>query len=219
LRNHFNWWQWVPGADWRHPEGPENSLRGREDHPVVHVPYQDVEAYAQWAKKELPTEAEWEFAARGGLEGAVYCWGDEFAPNGKMMANTWRGKFPVVNLMLDGFERTSPVGSFPPNGYGLYDMAGNVWQWTKDWFIADKRKVGGGACCSGHVKSELAERSYDPQSPEIRIPRKVLKGGSFLCAANYCLRYRPAATGGHGHLPSGVPLHHQSQLVISAKQS
>src|SRR5689334_12625075 len=131
--------------------------------------------------------------ARGGLEGAVYCWGDEFAPSGKMMANTWQGKFPIINLVLDGYERTSPVGSFPPNGYGLYDMAGNVWQWTRDWFISGNHKRAGGACCAGHAKSEAAERSYDPQSPGIRIPRKVLKGGSFLCARNYCLRYRPAA--------------------------
>ena len=134
LRNHYNWWTYVPGASWRHPIGPESSLAGLEDHPVVHVAYEDVEAYATWAGKEIPTEAEWEFAARGGLEGAVYTWGNEFAPDGKMMANTWQGEFPIQNLLVDGFERTSPVGSFPANGYGLCDMAGNVWEWTRDWY-------------------------------------------------------------------------------------
>jgi formylglycine-generating enzyme len=191
LRNHYNWWQWIPGADWRHPEGPETSLQGREDHPVVHVAYEDIEAYAKWAGKELPGEAEWEFAARGGLEGAVYAWGDEFAPAGKMMANTWQGEFPSINLMLDGFERTSPVGSFPPNGYGLYDMIGNVWEWTTEWFAVHSHFTR--SCCSGQKKQAAPEGSFDPQTPNLRIPRKVLKGGSFLCAANYCLRYRPAA--------------------------
>jgi formylglycine-generating enzyme len=191
LRNHFNWWNWVPGADWRHPEGPESSIEGREDHPVVHVAFEDIEEYAQWAGKELPNEAEWEFAARGGLEGAVYPWGNEFAPNGKLMANTWQGEFPVINLLLDGFARTSPVGSYPPNGYGLYDMAGNVWQWTTDWFVPRDRKAS--ICCASRTEGDDREKSYDPLAAEIRIPRKVLKGGSFLCAANYCLRYRPAA--------------------------
>jgi formylglycine-generating enzyme len=191
LRNHFNWWTYVPGASWRHPEGPESSLRGREQHPVVHVAFEDVEAYARWADKEIPTEAEWEFAARGGLEGAVYTWGNEFAPGGKMMANVWQGEFPLQNLLLDGFERTSPVASFPENGYGLYDMAGNVWEWTCDWY-QDRYKPAG-SCCSGRAKGDGREASFDPQTPDIKIPRKVLKGGSFLCAANYCLRYRPAA--------------------------
>jgi formylglycine-generating enzyme required for sulfatase activity len=157
---------------------------------VVHVAYEDVEAYARWAGKEVPTEAEWEFAARGGLEGAIYTWGNEFAPGGKMMANTWQGEFPIQNLLVDGFERTSPVGSFPANGYGLYDMAGNVWEWTSDWY-QDHRPVK--ACCSGRAKGDGREKSHDPLTPNIRIPRKVLKGGSYLCAANYCLRYRPAA--------------------------
>jgi formylglycine-generating enzyme len=191
LRNHYNWWSWVPGANWRHPEGPGSALDSRWDHPVVHVAFEDVEAYANWTGKELPTEAEWEFAARGGLDGAVYAWGNEFAPGGKMMANTWQGEFPILNLLLDGYDRTSPVGAFPPNGYGLYDMTGNVWEWTKDWFQAHHTPAG--ACCSGRAKGEIREKSYDPQSPAIRIPRKVLKGGSFLCAANYCMRYRPAA--------------------------
>jgi formylglycine-generating enzyme required for sulfatase activity len=190
LRNHFHWWSYVPGANWRHPIGPESSLEGLQDHPLVHVAYEDVEAYAEWAGKEVPTEAEWEFAARGGLEGAIYTWGNEFAPGGKMMANTWQGEFPIQNLLVDGFERTSPVGSFPANGYGLYDMAGNVWEWTSDWYQEHHAvKV----CCSGRAKGDGREKSHDPLTPNIRIPRKVLKGGSYLCAANYCLRYRPAA--------------------------
>jgi sulfatase modifying factor 1 len=190
LRNYHNWWTYIPGANWRHPEGPASTLKDREDHPAVHVAYEDVEAYAEWAGKEVPAEAEWEFAARGGLEGAVYAWGNEFAPNGKMMANVWQGEFPLQNLLVDGFERTSPVGAFPANGYGLYDMTGNVWEWTCDWFLQPRPAK---ACCSGTAKGDAREKSYDPQTPEIRIPRKVLKGGSFLCAANYCLRYRPAA--------------------------
>src|SRR5215471_18015079 len=134
LRNHLNWWRWMPGADWRHPDGPDSSIRGRDWHPVVHVTYADALAYASWAGKVLPTEAEWEFAARGGLEGAEFAWGNEFAPRGKQMANTWQGEFPIQNLCLDGYERTSPVRAFPPNGYGLFDMIGNVWEWTEDWY-------------------------------------------------------------------------------------
>jgi formylglycine-generating enzyme len=190
LGNHYNWWTYVPGANWRHPLGPQSSLHRLEAHPVVHVAYEDVEAYAAWAGKEIPTEAEWEFAARGGLDGAVYTWGNEFAPGGKMMANTWQGEFPIQNLLVDGFERTSPVGSFPANGYGLYDMAGNVWEWTSDWYQEHRASK---PCCSGSVGKIAPEKSYDPRTPDIRIPRKVLKGGSYLCAANYCLRYRPAA--------------------------
>jgi formylglycine-generating enzyme required for sulfatase activity len=193
LRNHFNWWTYAPGASWRHPLGPGSSLkRGMARHPVTHIAYEDAEAYARWTGKELPTEAEWEFAARGGLEGAVYAWGDEAAPNGKMMANTWQGEFPIVNLLTDGYERTSPVGSFPPNGYGLYDMAGNVWEWTTDWY-QEHGKVANSCCASFDPKGGEKEASIDPRTPEIRIPRKVLKGGSYLCAPNYCLRYRPAA--------------------------
>lgn len=190
-RDHFNWWGWVPGANWRHPEGPESSLSGREDHPVVHVAYEDVEAYARWAGKEIANEAEWEFAARGGLEGAVFTWGNDLAPDGKIMANTWQGEFPLINLLLDGFERTSPVGSFPRNGYGLYDMAGNVWEWTSEWYVAHSSVAA--SCCSSHGKKDAREKSYDRQQPELQIPRKVLKGGSFLCALNYCFRFRPAA--------------------------
>jgi formylglycine-generating enzyme required for sulfatase activity len=173
-----NWWRWIPGAEWRHPEGPGSHVGGRELHPVTHVAYSDAEAYAAWAGKSLPTEAEWEYAARGGLEGAVYTWGDEFAPRGRMMANTWQGEFPWQNLLTDGFEGTSPVGRFPPNGYGLHDMAGNVWEWTVDDFVQHT----GRPCCAPH-RDGVGER----------FGSKVLKGGSHLCAPNYCLRYRPAA--------------------------
>ncbi len=191
LRNHYNWWTYVAGADWRHPEGPASSLDGRQDHPVVNVAYEDVLAYAKWAGKEVPTESEWEFAARGGLDGAVYTWGNEFAPDGKMMANTWQGEFPMLNLLIDGYERTSPVGAFPANGYGLHDMAGNVWEWTSDWFQSYRETAK--SCCTAQSKRSAEDKSLDPRTPTIQIPRKVLKGGSFLCAANYCLRYRPAA--------------------------
>jgi formylglycine-generating enzyme required for sulfatase activity len=192
LRNHFNWWTYIPQADWRHPEGPDSSIEGREMHPVVHVAFEDAEAYAKWAGKELPTEAEWEFAARGGLMGATYAWGDEFAPGGKAMANTWQGEFPINDLGLDGFKGTAPVGSFPPNGYGLYDMTGNVWEWTTDWY--QQHSEMSRSCC-GRVKTEgeMREKSYDPTNPAVKIPRRVMKGGSYLCAPNYCRRYRPAA--------------------------
>jgi len=176
-RDFRNWWNWTPGADWRHPEGPESNVGGRERHPVTHVAYADAEAYAAWVGKSLPSEAEWEYAARGGLDGATFTWGDEFAPKGRMMANTWQGEFPWQNLCTDGYEGTSPVEHFPPNGFGLHDMAGNVWEWTVDPF--EERTVR--ACCA-------------PQSPASeRFPRKVIKGGSHLCAPSYCLRYRPAA--------------------------
>jgi formylglycine-generating enzyme len=136
LRDWSQWWSFIKGADWRHPSGPDSTIDGLDDHPVVHVAYRDAEAYAKWAGKDLPTEAEWEFAARGGLDGAEFAWGDEFTPGGKHMANTWQGEFPRQNLCEDGFARTSPVGAFPPNGYGLYDMIGNVWEWTTDWYSA-----------------------------------------------------------------------------------
>ncbi|MFL5626269.1 MAG: formylglycine-generating enzyme family protein [Ktedonobacteraceae bacterium] len=194
LNNPNNWWAYVPGANWRHPEGPDSSLEGRENHPVVHVAYEDAEAYAAWMGKTLPTEAQWERAARGGLEGAIYTWGNEFAPEGTMMANTWQGEFPWQNLLTDGYARTAPVGSFPPNGYGLYDMAGNVWEWTTDWYQAHHPNKPSRACCAPvNPKGAAREDSFDPAQPMIRIPRKVLKGGSYLCAPNYCLRYRPAA--------------------------
>jgi sulfatase modifying factor 1 len=186
LSNHFNWWTWRQGADWRHPEGPDSSLHGRERHPVVHVAFADAEAYAAWAGKELPTEAEWEYGARGGLDGAEYAWGDELMPKGKPMANTWQGEFPHENTLLDGFEGTSPVGRFPPNGHGLYDMTGNVWEWTTDWYSAGVEETS--PCCGGDPRAA----SVDPNDP-MEIPRKVMKGGSHLCAPNYCRRYRPAA--------------------------
>lgn len=191
LRNIYNWWQYIPGANWRHPEGPGSSIKKREKHPVVHVTYEDVVTYAQWIGKEIPTEAEWEFAARGGLDGAVYAWGNELTPKGKIMANTWQGEFPLQNLLTDGYERTAPVGSFPPNGYGLYEMTGNVWEWTVDWY--NDRHLPKSCCGSVNPNGGEMEQSYDPQMPNVRIPRKVLKGGSYLCAPNYCVRYRPAA--------------------------
>ena len=192
LSNHYNWWTYVPGANWRRPEGPQSSIDDRARHPVVHIAYEDAEAYAKWTGRELPTEAEWEFAARGGLDSATYAWGEELTPGGKHMANTWQGEFPWQNLLADGYERTAPVGQFPPNGYGLYDMIGNVWEWTTDWYTS-RHVIKKGCCGSVGPGMELREQSYDPQMPKIRIPRKVIKGGSFLCSPNYCRRYRPAA--------------------------
>jgi sulfatase modifying factor 1 len=177
LRDFRNWWSYTPGAAWRAPEGPGSDTYQRARHPVTHIAYEDAQAYAAWAGKALPTEAEWEYAARGGLEGAVYAWGDEFAPEGRMMANTWQGEFPWQNLLQDGFAGTSPVGTFPPNGYGLSDMTGNVWEWTVDPFEAAPSES---PCCGGAAA----------QPHEQRL---VIKGGSHLCAPSYCLRYRPAA--------------------------
>lgn len=177
------WWRMVEGAHWRCPSGPGSNLAGREDHPVVHVSFSDAEAYAGWAGKALPREAEWEYAARGGLDRAEFAWGEELAPDGRHRANTWQGQFPVENLALDGFAGTSPVSAFLPNGFGLQDMIGNVWEWTADHFLPDHRMRGGVTCCN-------AQRSA---IPEAGLPMKVLKGGSHLCAPNYCRRYRPAA--------------------------
>jgi formylglycine-generating enzyme required for sulfatase activity len=192
LRDHFRWWAYVAGADWRHPEGPESTIDGRARHPVVHVAFEDAAAYARWAGKELPTEAEWERAARGGLEGAEYAWGSDLYPDGRIMANTWQGPFPVDNRADDGFEGTSPVGTFPANGYGLHDMIGNVWEWTGDWY--EGRHVTTGGCCAvSNPRGGARDKSFDPRMPDVRIPRKVMKGGSYLCAPNYCRRYRPAA--------------------------
>jgi sulfatase modifying factor 1 len=194
LRDISNWWRWSPGAYWRHPEGKGSSVAARLDHPVVQVAFEDAEAYARWAGKALPTEAEWEFAARGGLDGAEFAWGDEFAPEGRQMANTWQGEFPWQNLCADGFERTSPVGVFPANGYGLFDMAGNVWEWTTDWFSARHILDAGSPCCvPSNPRGAPVEVSFDQAQAQFSIPRKVVKGGSFLCAPNYCRRYRPAA--------------------------
>jgi formylglycine-generating enzyme len=187
-----SWWQFLAGADVRHPLGPRSSLDGLADHPAVHVAYRDVEAYAKWAGKELPTEAEWEFAARGGLDGAEYAWGDELYRQGRHMANTWQGEFPWQNLCEDGYEWTAPVGAFPPNDYGLYEMAGNVWEWTSDWY-QEHGKIKHACCTIDNPRGGVPEQSYDPRTPDIKIPRKVMKGGSYLCAPNYCRRYRPAA--------------------------
>ena len=194
LRNIRNWWHWMRGADWRHPAGPSSSIGGLDHHPVVHVTFSDAEAYARWVGKTLPTEAEWEFAARGGLDGAAYAWGDEFLPDDRHMANTWQGEFPWQSTRDDGYEGTSPVDAFPPNAYGLYDLIGNVWEWTTDWYQASHPADAAKACCiPSNPRGPSAENSYDPRLPSIRIPRKVLKGGSHLCAPNYCRRYRPAA--------------------------
>ena len=197
LSDVHNWWSWMPGAQWRRPEGPDSTIGGRELHPVTHVAYQDAAAYAAWVGKELPTEAQWERAARGGLEGKVFCWGDEFAPRGKMMANTWQGRFPWENLLLDRFQGTSPVKRFAPNGFGLYDMAGNVWEWTADFFASrDPGEPESPCCAPRNPRVTSPDRSYDVGAPGAHIPRRVTKGGSHLCAPNYCLRYRPAARQG-----------------------
>ena len=188
-----NWWAFLLGADWRHPQGADSSIDGLEDHPVVHVAYADVEAYAAWAGKQIPTEAEWEFAARGGLTGAAYAWGDELLPGGRFLANTWQGRFPYENLCEDGHEGTSPVDAFPANGYGVHDMIGNVWEWTSDWYKTAYSQAVRSCCGATNPRAATESESYDPTLPAIRIPRKVLKGGSHLCAPNYCRRYRPAA--------------------------
>ena len=191
LDDYRRWWDYVPGAYWKRPGGKGTTINGRDRHPVVHVAYEDAEAYARWAGKELPTEAEWERAARGGLDGATFAWGDDHFPGGKAMANTWQGEFPWHNLLLDGYEETAPVGSFPPNGFGLYDMTGNTWEWTSDWFSTLDGVEPERACCvPRNPRVTSPEASYGAGET---IPRKVIKGGSHLCAPSYCLRYRPAA--------------------------
>jgi formylglycine-generating enzyme len=188
LHDYRAWWLWVPGAQWRHPCGPESTTHGLERHPVTHVAYPDAVAYAAWAGKALPDEVEWELAARGGLRGATYAWGDEPTPRGRVMANTWQGEFPVHNELLDGYDRTSPVGRFPPNGFGLYDVTGNVWEWTsQDWTSSHAERP----ATSGQYRE--AASCCSPQSDADSPSAKVIKGGSHLCAPNYCLRYRPAA--------------------------
>jgi formylglycine-generating enzyme len=183
LRDYRAWWAYVPGANWRHPEGPESNIDDRSDHPVVHVSFEDAAAYTTWAGKELPTEAEWEFAARGGLDDATYAWGEEFAPQGQPMANTWQGRFPFENLAEDGYEGTSPVGAYPANGFGLYDMIGNVWEWTASAYALPRAADEKPSCCQSKPSDD-------------RLASRVVKGGSHLCAPNYCLRYRPAARQG-----------------------
>jgi sulfatase modifying factor 1 len=188
------WWTFLKAANWRHPYGPKSNINNLDNHPVVHVTFADAVAYAQWAGKELPTEAEWEFAARGGLDGAEYAWGSEFTPGGKHQANTWQGEFPRQNMNEDGYERTSPVTAFEPNGYGVSDMIGNVWEWTTDWYTQKHDADAPKACCiPENPRGGDENASYDPCQPNIKIPRKVIKGGSHLCAPNYCRRYRPAA--------------------------
>lgn len=192
LHDIHQWWQFVFGADWRHPIDPDTDAEHLDEHPVVHVAYADAAAYADWAGKALPTEAEWEFAARGGLDDAEYAWGSQLMPGGRPMANVWQGEFPWQNLLVDGHERTSPIGQYPPNGYGLVDMIGNVWEWTTDWWRSRHRSDATKPCCI-----PLNPRGGSEQGSQSRaepgIPRKVLKGGSHLCAPNYCQRYRPAA--------------------------
>jgi formylglycine-generating enzyme len=195
LEDWSRWWSWVPGADWRHPEGSDSTLHGRDLHPVVHVGLEDATAYAQWAGARLPTEPEWEHAARGGLDGATYAWGEEFTPRGRLMANTWHGRFPFENLAPHGFTRTSPVKKFPPNGFGLYDVTGNVWEWTSTSWTADhsgteaQPHVEPTAPCCGPSTMTGTFGEHD---------RYVMKGGSHLCAPSYCHRYRPAARQAHG---------------------
>lgn len=194
LNDPARWWAYVPGAWWREPLGPGSGADALADHPVVQVGYEDAEAYAEWAGMSLPTEAEWEYAARGGLDGAAFTWGDEDVQDTEPLANTWQGGFPWQNSLLDGWLRTSPVGSFPPNGYGLADMAGNVWEWTTDWFRAGHAGDQAKPCCAPeNPRGARREESFDPAYPGSRIPRKVVKGGSHLCSPSYCLRYRPAA--------------------------
>jgi len=194
MSNPGAWWRFVHGAHWRSPKGPGSDLDGLDDHPVVHIAYADAKAYAKWAGKDLPTEAEFEFAARGGLEGVEYAWGDSLAPGDQMLANYWQGLFPFSNQCLDGWEGTSPVRSFPPNPYGVHDLIGNVWEWTRDWWAQSPEAPRGKSCCAiSNPRGGKLSQSYDPAHPGVRIGRKVIKGGSHLCAENYCQRYRPAA--------------------------
>jgi formylglycine-generating enzyme required for sulfatase activity len=200
LDSQFRWWNYVPGANWRHPEGPNSDIKGRMNHPVVHIAYEDAVAYCKWAGKRLPTEAEFEFASRGGLDRKRYAWGDEFMPGGKHMANTFQGHFPDTNTGDDGYQATAPVGSFPANGYGLFDMAGNVWEWTSDWYRADYYST---LAASGEIamNPKGPTDSFDPNEPGVR--KRVHRGGSFLCTDQYCARYI-AGGRGKGELDTGT---------------
>jgi len=199
LDSHYRWWSYVKGANWRHPEGPQSDIKGRENYPVVHIAYGDALAYARWAGKRLPTEAEWEFADRGGLAGKLYAWGDEFKSGEKFMANTYQGQFPVKDTGEDGFAGIGPVKSFPPNGYGLYDMAGNVWEWCSDWYRADAYSQ----ATTGSVARNPPgpADSVDPAEPG--VAKRVMRGGSFLCTDQYCTRYM-AGTRGKGDPYTGT---------------
>ena len=200
LNDHFQWWSYVRGADWRHPEGPSSNIMGKDAYPVVQVAYEDAQAYAKWAGKRLPTEAEWEFAARGGLSGKPFVWGDEFRPNGKWMANTHQGHFPDHDTGEDGYIGIAPVAKYAPNQYGLYDMAGNVWQWTSDWYRPDYyRQLAENGSVARNPQGP--ETSLDPAEPN--EPKKVHRGGSYLCTNQYCSRYI-VGTRGKGEVSTGT---------------
>jgi sulfatase modifying factor 1 len=200
LNDHFQWWNYIKGANWRHPLGPASDIHDKEQYPVVEVAYEDATAYAKWAGKRLPTEAEWEFAARGGLAGKPFTWGDEFRPGGRWMANTHQGSFPMHDTGADGYAGIAPVGQFPPNGYGLYDMAGNVWQWTADWYRPDYyRQLASAGGVAQNPRGPAS--SYDPSEPD--QPKKVQRGGSFLCTDKYCSRYI-VGTRGKGEVSTGT---------------
>ena len=200
LNNHYQWWTYVKGANWRHPLGPQSDVKGKENYPVLQIAYPDAEAYAKWAGKRLPTEAEFEFAARGGLSGKIYVWGDEFRPGGKWMANTWQGKFPVKDAGEDGYVGIAPVKSFPPNGYGLYDMAGNIWEWCSDWYRPDYYEM---LAEKGGVTNnpQGPDSPLDPAEPNEK--KRVHRGGSFLCNEQYCSRYI-VGTRGKGEVNTGT---------------
>ena len=213
LNNHFQWWSYVKGANWRHPEGPKSTIKDRGNYPVVHIAYEDATAYAKWAGKRLPTEAEFESAQRGGLDRKPYAWGDELKPGGKFMANTFQGHFPDKNTKEDGYERAAPVASFPPNGYGLYDMAGNVWEWTSDWYRHDYYRT---LATQGSVarNPQGPADSFDPSEPGVK--KKVHKGGSFICTDQYCARY---IAGGRGKGEPDTGTNHLGFRLVRAATS
>jgi sulfatase modifying factor 1 len=227
LNNHFQWWSYVKGANWRHPQGPGSGIAGKEKHPVVHIAYRDAEAYCAWQGKRLPTEAEFEYAERGGLDRKKYAWGDEFMPGGRYMANTFQGHFPDHNTAEDGYTTTAPVGTFPANGYGLYDMSGNVWEWTSDWYRPDYYQT---LASGGEVarNPQGPADSFDPSEPG--VAKKVHRGGSFLCTDQYCSRYMVGGRGkgeadtGTNHLgfrcvmPPSPPLPNRAAQATEPKQ-